>query len=466
MVDSLREKPLTYLFFLLGIFALAVLSAFYLSDIPLSWTLGILLLLTVFLLIFFKIEWAPYLLILSMAQSFELPIQMGWAGKLPIFTDDLILSMIIFAWLIRQITSSGTKWVKTPINKPLWILFGVALLSWVYSGFHISGKELFGNLLHLIKWAEYIFVFFVITNLVDNKKQVRSLIVTLVIAAVLVSIYTIFENVTGKGLFIHYTNVIGGERIASYSGTFETGHELGAFLAVPIILLTSFVFGETRAEGKVFLMGIIGLLAYTLLISYSRSSYVGVYFALMILAIFKKKPLLMWILLAFIPIMFAIFPKEIVNRIKLTYEEGVDRSTSDRLVIWANSLKIYLPHPFLGIGFWSSYLPQYLGIGPHNSFIQVLLEMGILGLLAFLWVIRDLYVETTKLFRATKDAFTKDVSAAFFALLIGFLAASLTAEIFYWSRVIGYFWLMAGFVFVLQNIDAKKEIKDGKTSEG
>lgn len=466
MVDSIKEKPLTYLSGFGAIFVLAILSAIYLPNVPISWTLGGVLTLAVFLLIFFKIEWAPYLLVISMAQSFALPME-ALGQRTPLFTDDIIIVMIIFAWVIRQLVTDKANWVKTTINRPLLVLVGIAFFSLIYASFNLAGSEIFGNLLHLIKWVEYMSVFLIIVNLVKSKREVRNLIVTLIITAILVSLYAIYEKMGGYSFYTNWFNVTGGVRVLGYSGTFATGHELGAFLAIPIVLLTSFIFGEgTSRLKKIFLFMIILLLSYALFNGMSRTSYVGVYLALLILGIFKKKPTLIAMLLAVIPILFSFYSGHFISRIQFTFEEGIDRSTSDRLVIWGNALGIFIQHPFLGIGFWGSYLPKYLNLGPHNSFLQTLLEMGIFGFAVFIWLIRNLWLETVKTFKRTEDFFTKDVSAAFFALLVGFLFASMSAEIFYWSRIIGYFWLLAGLVFVLQKIDSEPKAKIAKINEG
>ena len=71
----------------------------------------------------------------------------------------------------------------------------------------------------------------------------------------------------------------------------------------------------------------------------------------------------------------------------------------DRLILWNNTWKIVLDHPFLGVGAgnWQFVYPLYDGgkivtpsaspRRPHNDYLWIFSELGLPGILAFLWIL-------------------------------------------------------------------------------
>ncbi|MBS4913663.1 MAG: O-antigen ligase family protein [Veillonella sp.] len=82
------------------------------------------------------------------------------------------------------------------------------------------------------------------------------------------------------------------------------------------------------------------------------------------------------------------------NRILSTTNTTTDRSNADRIVVWESASMMIKDHPILGVGpgeFSNVYnahykLPEVTQnmIHTHNNFIQVTVESGVLGFLAFL----------------------------------------------------------------------------------
>lgn len=73
-----------------------------------------------------------------------------------------------------------------------------------------------------------------------------------------------------------------------------------------------------------------------------------------------------------------------------TLFETLDYYSSGRLILWKDSLELIKQRPWFGWG-WFSALDLMTQYGraeiPHNAFIQVLLELGIIGLFAYLSLI-------------------------------------------------------------------------------
>jgi O-antigen ligase len=74
-------------------------------------------------------------------------------------------------------------------------------------------------------------------------------------------------------------------------------------------------------------------------------------------------------------------------------------STGYRIVFWRNTVRMIHDHPFLGVGtggFLDGYMPYVQGVpgwkgdgtgDPHNQFLKILGEQGLIGFAAFLFLI-------------------------------------------------------------------------------
>lgn len=65
-----------------------------------------------------------------------------------------------------------------------------------------------------------------------------------------------------------------------------------------------------------------------------------------------------------------------------------------RFSMWATALRLFIDHPIIGIGFnqWQfNPMTRELFGEAHNSYIQIASELGLLGILAFGWLVSTLY---------------------------------------------------------------------------
>lgn len=116
-------------------------------------------------------------------------------------------------------------------------------------------------------------------------------------------------------------------------------------------------------------------------------------------------------------------PESSYQRLSTTYEEltqGGDMS--GRVGLWREGLELFTQHPFVGIGTNAYKYTVELGQVAHNSFLSVLVELGIVGLSLFLAMLGYILYNALRLPR-TEALFSVTL------LLIWFIgASSLTYE--------------------------------------
>ncbi len=125
-------------------------------------------------------------------------------------------------------------------------------------------------------------------------------------------------------------------------------------------------------------------------------------------------------------------------------------SSGARLQLWSIAFRIIADHPFLGVGLWqfAPYMSRYLPPGvdlafhvPHNTYLEVAVEVGLVGLALFLAMFFFTFLNLSRLRRAAKrcgDTFTYSLSTAIGNGLVGFAIAAffvsgIHARVFWFS---------------------------------
>lgn len=109
---------------------------------------------------------------------------------------------------------------------------------------------------------------------------------------------------------------------------------------------------------------------------------------------------------------------------------------SERFLFWRNSWAMFREHPFgVGLGNWQIYFPKY-GLShfqydisngittvqrPHNDFLWVLCETGILGFAVFLYIFVGVIYRSFRLIKLAGDKDEKWLSVSLFSGVVGFV---------------------------------------------
>lgn len=123
------------------------------------------------------------------------------------------------------------------------------------------------------------------------------------------------------------------------------------------------------------------------------------------------------------------------------YRLSDSQTLESRILFWKNSMEMAKDHPFLGVGLgnWQIHFPKY-GLNnfddyaiangentlqrPHNDFIWILCETGILGLLAYLMIFGLVFYQLYSLIKNATDTKEKWKFFFIFSALVGYLVIS------------------------------------------
>lgn len=215
----------------------------------------------------------------------------------------------------------------------------------------------------------------------------------------------------------------------SADGFFPNRNNNAAFLTTLMLPLVSYlVFGESKIVTRIAVMGVVAIFLLSILQVSSRGVYISLAVTATLLFIFalyrrKYKNVISIIIFALLLIL--------INYFISSVELKTDVSSPSRWLLWQSALEMLRDSSWHGIGvgmFHWIYLqyknPDELSLGffVHNDYLQILLELGIPGIILFLSLFVIVFIKTRRLYVQKYDGEA-------IAIPIGMLLAILTTMI-------------------------------------
>jgi len=298
-------------------------------------------------------------------------------------------------------------------------------------------------LFNVIKFVEYFVLYFLVLNNIESLDRAKRLMKTALLVSVIIYLYALIQLPSGNRVS------------APFEGEGGEPNTLGGYIVLMVSITLAF-FLETYDLRKRILYGAIsGLGVIALLYTESRSSYIGMFFAIVILIFYVRRRNLL-LLCVVVTIMFSsiLLPGRVIERIAYTFEgdeqsdnpfaessRKVDTSTKARLDTWGVAFDAWKKHPILGYGVTGFKFID-------SQYFKILVETGVVGLLTFILLLMKMKTEIKKMIKYAKgkDEFMYCVTIGFYAGFIGLLGHAIGTNTFIIIRIMEPYWLIAGIV--------------------
>lgn len=441
-------------FFVISFLLVALLAGFLITQYsPTFLMLGVVTLI-IFTVSFINIEWGLYILIFSMLLSPEIMAGDTSGASLgrgvTLRLEDFMLAVIGLSWFARNAVDKELGlFLKTPLNKPILFYVLACVLS---TGFGImAGRvELKTGSLYVLKYIEYFIVFFMMVNHVRNAEQIRRFIVCLFLTCFIASLIGAFQ-------------IPGGGRVsAPFEGETGEPNTFGGYLVFVGCMAAGLLAKTDDSRIKHIMAGLIICIIPSFLFTKSRSSYLAIVPALLVLGYLTDRRLIISGLLIVAFMASPLFlPKAVKNRIMYTFtqpeEQGqirigdlrLDTSTSARIQSWKEALRDYPKHPLLGYGVTGYHFVD-------AQFPRVLVETGIFGLTAFLYLLYSIFRLAVKNLKEVKTPYFQGLGIGFLAGFVGLLVHAIGANTFIIVRIMEPFWFIVGIIAVLPTLESRQ----------
>ncbi len=210
-----------------------------------------------------------------------------------------------------------------------------------------------------------------------------------------------------------------------------------------------------RWLGLPWLVALGGLVA-----TYTRGAWLG--FTAGVFVLLPKTRRGRWLLLGGLVLLGLVAlagPQHLRQRV-LSMGDPDDPSVKERVYMWRSGTAMWWRHPLLGIGpggvkreYRGYALPEAIKKATghlHNTPLQILVERGVLGLAAWLWIWVMFYAQTVRLWSRLPETalLERAVVVGSLAAITGFLVAGLTEYNFGDSEVVMVAWAIMALPFV------------------
>jgi hypothetical protein len=431
---------------------LFLIHAYYQSVIV---TLGAGATFIVFAITVLRVDWGVYILVVCTLLSPE--VDAGAIGmgnrSLNIRIEDFLIIVVFLGVLVRNVwEGQPTFWRPSPINSGIIVYLTICIAStavaW-HRGLPLFRANRTAALFVLLKMVEFYMVFILVGSAIRNRTQMRKQIVVFLTVALIVSVYAIYSRFSAL------------ERV---SAPFEKGgtepNTLGGYLVLVMCICAGLFTQAPSRRMKACLLGITIITFFPFLFTLSRASYIAFVAALVVLSLVGRKWSLLAIMVGVLALSEFIMPPDVKQRVNYTFQEGagervyvagrdtglqVDKSTYERIYVWQKVRYNLSVWPWLGGGVeWGRIL--------DSQYARVLIETGLLGFAAFMFLQWRLLLTTRQAYLWTDDWFARGLSMGAFTATVALVVHSMGTISFLIVRIMEPYWFLIALATVTRSI--------------
>lgn len=279
------------------------------------------------------------------------------------------------SWLLynRRLTIGGIQG---------WMLLALFALVGLSSAWSYWPKFTFDTFTDGLK---YLAIFFIIANVVDTEARLATTIRALALASCVPAFGAIWSHAHGEHL-------VEGDR-AGWIGIFGNPNDLAYHLVVGVAMLLAAANGAHTRLRKLAWWSLLAPVFYAILLTQSRGGMgaacvVALFWALRSV---KRAPVILGAVAIAAAVVFVSPNNPWSRRTQEATAYGEDVSARGRIDAWRTGLNIAKERPLTGVGAgafmiaWPEFAPGDAGEvrTQHNTFIQLLSELGLPALLLF-----------------------------------------------------------------------------------
>lgn len=468
---TIKLPPVALSITLSSYLGLSIALAFLMPSFPLIGLLGAIVI-NLIVLFCLRSQYALPLYILTAGPS--VAFQLSTTGILSrLYIGNLVFVFVSAIWILQAVLperKSGRMLLQPGLLAPLVALNIAGLISILnsrlfpdpnvpYSYPHSNVSITIVNLSEMTLLIGLPMFLVVVPGLVSKVRDLQLVLGAYTFVGALYALGTIFA----APLNLYSKKVILGIRRPEVFGSSSSG------LGTLIVLFTNITFCRFlyshNSRARIFWGLISILLAIGVIMALGRESWIELFMTSLLILVLRTKN--WWALLVLLLPLFLLLIPGVVDFFDPSKVYG-----SDRLIIWQDAINIWQHSPIFGIGagnfqfFDRVYGHDQVGVA-HNQFLEVLAEMGISGIIAFLWLLVAVGVKAIKAFRAAKTDLSKSVALMYLGFFVAIVFGGFFTGIFIPSAAAGggtaafveasIRWILFGLVLSIPNWEKEAE---------
>jgi len=379
---------------------------------------------------------------------------------LDIFTNETILkfnnSSFNFASILGLFTIFFTIYIaafvkikkikNTPLALQIIVFLSIALISCFLS---IDFKTSITEWIRLLNIFSLFLLGYLLTN---NVKDLSRLLILSISSAILPSVFAFYQYVSKTGLSIPLEGIY--NRIF---GTFAHPNLFAYYLIIPLVFsVFKFLSGNKKRVPNLIALILFLFFLSLLVLTYTRGAWIVFIFTLLIISVLRYNYLLPILFGSVLLSYLAITP--IQTRINDLVNVDEYSSIRWRLDMWEDGIKIAKEKPILGYGTGVADIiieerrgKEYGSPDPHNDYLKILLENGIIGLVSYFTLIASILLKLYYSFKKSKMPKFKSMIIVMMALTMAFYTMSFGDNIIRNTALQWIYWMLLGGIFAISH---------------
>lgn len=384
-------------------------------------------------------------------------------GRLYFSLAEFIILCAVAAWIIRDgLTLARTR--RLPAiremlsQRAVWLSLAFGVIGTLWLLVPEGAQRQFALREYRVTVFEPVLFFLLIVRWLHTERDVWRMVSAWLVGAALVGYVGVEQFLFGNAW-----NMEGVNRVSSvYPSATAFGIYEGRALALGIVLAFFLPAIWRRWRIAATMLSIVTGLG--VFFSFARGAWIGVFVALVVVALItRKRALILSLGGVIVAGLLAAIPLTLLNVRRLTdlFNLGSDSNTGiARFVIWDAALKIIRDHPILGIG-QDQFLYQDKSYGvpqsrlfttshPHNWILDFWLRLGLPGLLWMLAALTYFFRQCYQLWKRYGDTALGALAIGLLASMVDFAVHGLLDMAYFTMDLAVTFWLTMGLMLLLK----------------
>ena len=392
-------------------------------------TITLLLLIAVPVIAFFRWEYGLAITLASLSLINRLKtiyfVDLGYAV---VTAETAFLLLLLIVWRIR-VGKRPERFDPYLMGPVFWLIVsGVVSLLCCSLDTRVSLRLLICGVI------EPIVLFYLIINNLKGISQVKLVVYALIVSATFA---------TGYGLWQVFLKTIATGDVFSYRivSTYYTAAIFGEILllSLPLVVVTRTSLQKPRLAVSLLLDILVGCMIFAIVAIQARSAWLGLIVSLSVLMF--NKEIRSYLLYRLIPVGLivmvikhdAILSLFASRPMRLRDFGDLATSPGQHLIAWKTAVVMIMDNPIgIGLGMfkhiWPIYQPQNTPFpldAAHNLLLDIGVEMGVIGLLSFIWIVIASARNGIRLIRTSTDPYVARLGLGILSCLAGYFAHAL-----------------------------------------
>ena len=344
-------------------------------------------------------------------------------------------------WLLRHDPLVAGASPVRGLLAPLTALLVVAAVGIVFSTHPLESA------LEVVRIGTVVVIVIALGRVVRSWQQVRAFVFALFASSIVPLGFASLQIARGGA------GLIGGG-IGRVNATFQHPNPFGAYLFLILVLGVALI-PYVPTIWKWALGALLIAESAVLVTTYARGAWVAALVGLIVVAVLQSR-WLFWVMgVAAIVIVLAVptVGLRLADLSETRAESGAPaNSLVWRIEYWKQVLELQ-DNPLLGIGLREVQLREQQGAPPHNDFVRLYVETGLVGLAAYLWFFGALFRDAVRAYRRAAPGLARGLTVAFLAATSGLVVLSVAANVISQLVILWYFVSIGVIALVASRLD-------------